>query len=46
MRIIIKHIPIEAHDSIKLVEYYHSPLHKINTIITIKLPRIKPKLEL
>ena len=35
--IIIRSIPIKAHNSVKTVEYYYSPLRRIYHIITAEL---------
>lgn len=46
MKIIIKNFSINANYFIRLVERYHNPLCYIYNIITIKFPKIKPKLAL
>ncbi len=42
MSIIVKNAPVEAHHSVDLVERYHKPLRRVNSIITIKILGIKP----
>ena len=46
MRIIIKNTLVEAHHSIGMVERYHRPLRQVYSIITTKIPNIKPELVL
>ena len=44
--IIIKNAPVEVHHSISMVERYHGPLWQAYSIITTKIPSIKPNLAL
>ena len=44
--IIVKNAPVEAHYSIGIVERYHRPLRQAYSIITTKIPSIKPNLAL
>ena len=39
-------MPIKAHNSVRMVEYYYSPLHYIYYIITAKLPDISKDMAL
>lgn len=42
MEIIDKNAPVEAHHSIGMVKRYHRPLRQVYSIITTKIPGIKP----
>lgn len=46
MGIIIKSTPIEANHSIEIIERYHRPVRQVYSIITTKIPGIKPDLAL
>lgn len=46
MRIIVKNALVVAHQSIRLIEPYHGSFSQIHSIITAKLPKIKPELAL
>lgn len=40
--IIVKNASVEAHHSVDLVEHYHKPLRRVNSIITTKILGIEP----
>ena len=42
----IKEVPVKAHNSIKKVEWYYIPLHRIYKIISLKLKGISKELTL
>ena len=44
MSIIVKNALVEAHHFIGIVEHYHRPLEQVHSIITTKIPGIKPNL--
>ena len=46
LRIAIRSIPVKAHNSVKMVERYYSPLHYIYHIIIAELPDINKDIAL
>ena len=44
MVIKVKEVPIKAHNSVKKVEWYYIPLHRVYKIISLKLKGISKKL--
>ena len=46
LKIAIKSIPVEAHNSVKIVKHYYSPLYHIYHIIIAELPDINKNIAL
>ena len=46
MGIIVQNTPVKAHHSIGMVERYNRPLQRVYSIISTKIPGIKPDLAL
>jgi len=46
LRITIRSVPVKAHNLVRMVERYYSPLHCIYCIITIELPDISKDIAL
>jgi len=46
MAIKVKEVPVKAHNSIKKVEQYHAPLHRVYKIIFLELEDTSKELTL
>jgi uncharacterized protein (UPF0248 family) len=46
MAIKVKEVPIKAHNSVKKVERYYIPLHRVYEIISLKLKGVSEELTL
>ena len=46
MAIKVKKVPVKAHNSIKKVEQYYMPLHRVYKIISLKLKGVNKELTL
>ena len=46
LRTAIRSIPVKAHNSVRMIEHYYSPLHRIYHIIITELPDISKDIAL